>query len=239
MADSPVDQGAVVCIPTYNERENIERIVPAVLEQVPDANVLVIDDNSPDQTGKLADSIAKEDSRVHVLHRAGKEGLGRAYLAAFEWALSKKYKYIIEFDADFSHNPQYLPIMLSHLERNDVVVGSRRVPGGGVENWSLPRRIISGGGSLYARTVLGVPVKDLTGGFNGFRASTLETIDYQSIGAAGYTFQIEIKYRYVKAGLRLFEMPIIFPDRKHGTSKMSSSIFAEAMLAVWKLRLGL
>ncbi|MCP4675062.1 MAG: polyprenol monophosphomannose synthase [Deltaproteobacteria bacterium] len=239
MTDAKTGSGVLVCIPTYNERENIELIVPRVLQELAGANVLVIDDNSPDGTGDLADEMAARDERVHVLHREEKQGLGRAYIAGFGWALERDYQYIIEFDADFSHNPVYLPEMAARLERSDVVVGSRRVPGGGVKNWSFSRRLVSLGGSLYARAILGISVKDLTGGFNGFRRSALETIDFRTIEATGYAFQLEIKYRAVKRGLKVEEMPIIFPDRTRGTSKMSSKIFREALMAVWKLRLGL
>ena len=174
---------------------------------------------------------------MHVLHRAGKEGLGRAYLAAFEWALARDYQKIFEFDADFSHDPKYLPGFVQALDTADVVVGSRRVSGGGVENWGPSRRLISWGGSVYARTVLGVPVKDLTGGFNGFRREALLAIDYSTILAKGYVFQVEIKYRCCKRGLNVVELPIVFPDRERGLSKMSSNIFTEAMLGVLRLRL--
>ncbi len=229
----------LVCIPTYNEKENIRRIVPAVLEAIPAGEILVIDDNSPDGTGSLADELAAEDRRVHVLHRAGKEGLGRAYIAGFNWALTHGYDRIIEFDADFSHNPAYLGEMVERLERADVVVGSRRVPGGGVVNWSLSRRLVSFAGSLYAGVVLGVPIKDLTGGFNGFRRETLERVDFNRIESHGYAFQIEIKYLAHKQGLRVEEMPIVFPDRERGQSKMSVVVFGEAMWSVLRLRLGL
>lgn len=239
MNDKPTGSGALVCIPTYNEKENITRITPRVLEEVPQANVLIIDDNSPDGTGDLADQLSASDDRVKVLHRPGKEGLGRAYIAGFRWALDSGYKYVIEFDADFSHNPKYLPEMVSRLERSDMVIGSRRVPGGGVENWSLMRRFVSNGGSIYARMVLGVPIKDLTGGFNGFRREALEIIDFETVRASGYAFQLEIKFRASRRGLKIEEMPIIFPDRTRGDSKMSGRIFREAMIAVWKLRLGL
>ncbi len=226
----------LICIPTYNERENIEQIVPAVLSQVPAASILIIDDNSPDGTGTLADRLAADDERVHVLHRQDKEGLGKAYIAGFQWGIARKFDYLIEFDADFSHNPKYLPQMIDRLGNADVVIGSRRVAGGGVENWSLSRKLISQCGSIYARTVLGIPVYDLTGGFNGFRQSALRTIHFESIQASGYMFQIEIKYRAVKQGLNIIEMPIIFPDRVRGTSKMSGRIFGEALIAVIKLR---
>lgn len=238
MNESISGEKTLVCIPTYNERENLERIVPAVLGELPGAHVLVIDDNSPDGTGQIADRMSAGDERVHVLHRECKEGLGRAYIAGFSWGIERTYDKIIEFDADFSHNPVYLPEMTKRLESADVVVGSRRVPGGGVENWSMTRRLVSLGGSLYARSVLGVPIRDLTGGFNGFKRRALEVIDFQSIGASGYAFQIEIKYRACLRGLKVEEMPIIFPDRQLGNSKMSRAIFAEALLAVLKLKFG-
>ncbi|MBL4637292.1 MAG: polyprenol monophosphomannose synthase [Kofleriaceae bacterium] len=229
--------GAIICIPTFNERENLPLIVPAVLEALPEANILVVDDNSPDGTGDLADEIANQDSRVHVLHREGKKGLGKAYLAAFEWALERDYEFIFEFDADFSHKPEYLPGLLELLRTEaDVVVGSRRIAGGGVENWGLSRRFISWGGSLYARTILGVSVRDLTGGFNGFRRDALEKIGLEDVSSTGYCFQVELKYRACQAGLKVVESPIIFPDRVRGVSKMSGEIVYEAVSKVWKLR---
>ena len=236
MSDNPTGEGALICIPTYNEKENVEKIVPAVLDVLPSASVLIIDDNSPDGTGALGDALASGDDRVHVLHREEKEGLGKAYLAGFAWALKNNYEYVVEFDADFSHNPEYLPRMIRLLGTNDMVIGSRRVPGGGTENWGVGRRFVSFAGSLYARAVLGVGVKDLTGGFNGFRRKALEKLQLDTIGTSGYGFQIEIKYRAVKSGLKVMEMPIIFRDREQGVSKMSTGIFAEAMVQVIKLR---
>lgn len=230
-------RGALICIPTYNEAENLPRIVPAVLEAVPEAHVLVVDDGSPDGTGKIADDLAARDPRVHVLHRAGKEGLGKAYLAAFAWALARDYAYVFELDADFSHDPKYLPGFCRRLaDGADVVIGSRRVPGGGVENWGAARRLISWGGSFYARTVLGVPVRDLTGGFNGFRREALLRLDLDRVQSSGYCFQIELKYRAIRQGLRVVEAPIVFPDRVLGQSKMSGRIFLEALTHVWRLR---
>jgi dolichol-phosphate mannosyltransferase len=234
-------QGALICIPTYNEAENLPLIVAAVREQVPQAQILVVDDNSPDGTGALADGLATEHPGVvHVLHRTAKEGLGRAYMAAFEWAMARDYAFIFEFDADFSHNPAYLPPFIATLRSGeaDVLVGSRRVAGGGVENWSASRRFISWGGSMYARVILGVSVKDLTGGFNGFRREVVEYLLGSDVDATGYAFQIELKYRALKAGFCVVERPIIFPDRTRGESKMSSDIFKEAMVRVWKLRFG-
>lgn len=237
MASEHSGAGALICIPTYNEAENLPLIVPAVLAAVPEAHVLVADDASPDGTGALADALAAADPRVHVLHRQGKEGLGKAYLAAFAWALERDYRYVFEFDADFSHDPGYLPGFVGTLaEEADMVVGSRRIPGGGVENWGALRRFISWGGSVYARTILQVPTRDLTGGFNGFRREVLERIGLDQVTSTGYCFQIELKYRAIKHGFRVVERPIVFPDRVRGVSKMSGSIFMEAVVQVWKLR---
>ncbi len=238
MTETATGKRVLVCIPTFNERENIALIVTAVLKQVPQAHILVIDDNSPDGTGALADGIADRDERVFVLHRPSKQGLGRAYIAGFKWALARDYQRIVEFDADFSHDPAVLPTLLTRLERADVVIGSRRVPGGGVKNWGPLRRFVSWGGSVYAKTLLGIPINDLTGGFNGFNRQTLEQLDLDTIESSGYAFQIEIKYRLYCLGLRIEEIPITFADRSRGTSKMSSKIFAEAMWTVLKLRIG-
>lgn len=237
MTESAPGEGTLVCIPTYDEAENLPRIVPAVLDALPAAHVLVIDDDSPDGTGELADGLAARDPRVHVLHRRGKDGLGKAYLAGFAWALGRDYHQVFEFDADFSHDPKYLPGFVARLGHDaDVVVGSRRIPGGGVQNWGPLRRFISWGGSLYARVVLGVPIRDLTGGFNGFRREVLERIGLDHVRSTGYCFQIELKYRAVRAGLRVVELPIVFPDRVAGRSKMSGEIFWEAVRQVWRLR---
>ncbi|MBN2359854.1 MAG: polyprenol monophosphomannose synthase [Deltaproteobacteria bacterium] len=228
---------AVVLMPTYNERENLPAIVDEVLHTVP-VDMLIIDDNSPDGTGELADGIAAKEPRVQVLHRPGKQGLGRAYIDGFRWALERDYRYIFEMDADFSHQPRFLPDFLREIESADVVLGSRWVAGGGVENWSLTRKLISRGGSLYARTILGLGIKDLTGGFKCFRREVLQAIDLDSIQAAGYGFQIEMTYRCARQGFRIKETPIVFPDRKVGASKMSRKIFVEALGMVWKLRFG-
>jgi len=228
---------ALVCIPTYNERDNLEGIVGAVLAADSRVEVLVVDDNSPDGTGDLADTLAVRDSRVHVLHRQRKEGLGRAYLAAFAWALERPYHYILEMDADWSHPPRYLPGLLDRAEAGaDLVLGSRYVAGGGTVNWGLARRLISRGGSLYARTVLGLPVRDLTGGFKCFRRRVLEAMDFAAVHSTGYAFQIELTYRAFKNGFRVEEMPIVFEDRRVGQSKMSRRIVLEALGMVWKLR---
>ncbi len=226
-----------VILPTYNEAENLERIVAAVLEQLPPSRrILIVDDNSPDGTGEIADRLA-EDESVVVLHRQRKEGLGPAYLAGFRVALDGGAQRIVEMDADFSHDPSYLPALIGATERADLAIGSRYVPGGGITDWGPMRRFISRGGSAYARVALGLPVKDLTGGFKCFRRIVLETIDLDTIEARGYAFQVETTYRAIKAGFRVVEVPIVFRDRTDGTSKMSKAIVAEAMWRVPAMRL--
>jgi len=218
---------ALVCIPTYNERDNLEGIVQAVLAADSRTDVLVVDDNSPDRTGDLADALVAREPRVHVLHRERKEGLGRAYLAAFGWALQRPYAYVLEMDAE----------LLDRAEAGvDLVLGSRYVPGGGTVNWGWARRAISRGGSLYARAVLGLPVRDLTGGFKCFRRQVLESIDLAAVKSTGYAFQIELTYRTYRKGFRVEEVPIVFEDRRVGQSKMSRRIVVEALTMVWKLR---
>lgn len=235
---APDGEGLLICIPTYNEAENLARIVPAALEALPKAHVLVIDDASPDGTGDLADGLAANHPQIHVLHRAQKEGLGRAYVAGFHWALQRDYRFVMQFDADFSHRPEHLPAIFDGLREADLVIGSRRVAGGGIENWSLPRRALSWGGSFYARTVLGVSIQDLTGGFNAYRREVLEAVGLDDLETTGYAFQVELKYRAVQAGFRALELPIIFPDRVAGYSKMGPGIIKEAMTTVIRLRLG-
>jgi len=228
---------ALVCIPTYNERENVESIVRAVLAADPRVDVLVVDDASPDGTGALADALAKESPRVHVLHRAGKAGLGKAYLAAFDWALQRNYSFVLEMDADFSHDPAYLPTLLDRASTDaDLVLGSRWVKGGGTRNWGIGRQLISRGGSFYARTILGLGIRDLTGGYKCFRAEVLRAIDLPSVSSSGYGFQIELTYRALKKGFRVVEVPIVFEDRRVGQSKMSKAIVLEALAMVWKIR---
>ena len=226
--------GTWLILPTYDEAENLERIVRAALPQLaeasPEPHVLVVDDRSPDGTGAIADRLAAELPEVEVLHRGAKEGLGRAYLAGFGHALDRGADQVIEMDADFSHDPADLPRLLR--EDADLVLGSRYVPGGGVENWGLFRRALSRGGSLYARAILGVPIHDLTGGYKCFRRATLEGIDYANTHADGYGFQIELTYRAYKAGYRVREIPIVFRDREEGTSKMTARI---ALEAIWKV----
>jgi dolichol-phosphate mannosyltransferase len=230
---------ALIVVPTYNERDNVEEVVERFLAAAPEAELLFVDDNSPDGTGELLDQLAAADARVHVLHRAGKLGLGTAYLDGFRWGLARGFDYLLEMDADFSHDPQYLPELLRLArEGADVVIGSRYVEGGGTENWGAGRKLISRGGSFYARTVLGVKVRDVTAGFICWRRRALEAIDLDAIKSNGYSFQIEMKYRAIRAGLTLVETPIIFVDRRVGKSKMSRAIFLEALGMVWKLRLG-
>ena len=224
-------------VPTYNEALNIERLVIEVLGQGPQFDVLVVDDGSPDGTGDLVAAMAALTPRVQLIRRAGKLGLGSAYVAGFREGLRQGYRYLCEMDADFSHQPRYLPVLLAVAERAaDVALGSRNVPGGRVENWSWVRKLISKGGSLYARTLLGMPVRDCTGGFKCFRAGVLQQIDLDSIGSNGYAFQVEMNYRCHQAGFRLHELPITFPDRVAGQSKMSQQIVWEAAAMVLKLR---
>lgn len=230
-----------VVMPTYNEADNIEGITQAVLGELErhapgDHALLVVDDSSPDGTGEIADRLALERPAIQVLHRTAKTGLGHAYLAGFEKALEGGAEFVFEMDADFSHDPGYLGDLLSAAENADVVLGSRYVSGGGVENWGLLRKVISRGGGIYARLILGVGVRDLTGGFKCIRRQVLEGIDLQSVRAEGYVFQIEVTYRALLAGFRVVEVPIVFRDRTQGVSKMSSRIALEAMLSVPALR---
>lgn len=228
---------ALVIIPTYNELENLKPITDAVLAVDPRVDVLVCDDNSPDGTGRLADELAAKNERIQVLHREKKEGLGRAYLAAFRWALERQYRFIIEMDADFSHDPRFLPKLIDTAANEaDLALGSRYVEGGGTVNWGVGRQLISQGGSLYARTILGVGIRDLTGGFKCFNRRVLEAIDLDTIQSSGYGFQIELTYRALKKGFTVKEIPIVFEDRRVGQSKMSRKIFVEAASMVWKLR---
>lgn len=232
----------VIVLPTYNERENLRHAL-ARIREVADGHglqlhTLIVDDNSPDGTGELADQLAAETPDVSVMHRAGKEGLGKAYIAGFRQALDLGATRIFEMDADLSHDATYLPHFLRLIDQGaDLVLGSRYVKGGGVENWSLSRRIISRCGCLYAQAILGLPLRDLTGGFKCFRSTVLEAIDFDDIDTRGYGFQIEMTYRAYKMGFKVAELPIIFVDRKVGESKMSNDIVIEAMKNVWKLRL--
>jgi len=229
----------LIITPTYNEIENLETFVEGVFEHMPETDILVIDDASPDGTGDLADRLAKAEERVHVVHREGKQGLGTAYRAGFAWALERDYRLVFEMDTDLSHDPVYLPLFVRALEDDaDLVIGSRNVPGGSVEGWGPLRHFISKGGSIYSRTVLGVKVKDLTSGYKGFRRRVLETLDWDAFQSEGFFFQVETNYRALKAGFTIREVPIVFRDRTAGTSKMSGAIFVEALLKMWQLRLG-
>jgi dolichol-phosphate mannosyltransferase len=230
---------AVLCLPTYNERENLEQMVDAlgsVLDTELD-RVLVIDDGSPDGTGEIADRLASELPWVAVLHRETKEGIGPAYVAGFRWALAEDAELVLEMDCDFSHDPADVPRLIAATADAELVLGSRYVPGGGTANWGLLRRLVSRGGCIYAQVILGLGVRDLTGGFKCFRRAALEAIDLDALSAHGYAFQIETTYRVKRAGLRVTEVPITFVERRAGASKMTGSIVAEAMWRVPLLRL--
>jgi dolichol-phosphate mannosyltransferase len=236
---APATGPAWLVLPTYNEAENVEAFVAAALEKLPSsAQVLIVDDSSPDGTGEIAERLAERHENVDVLHRQYKEGLGPAYIAGFRHALAAGADLVLEMDSDFSHDPAYLPRLLEAAETADVVLGSRYVPGGGVSDWGPLRKAISRGGSAYARLVLGVDVMDLTGGFKCFRREVLEAIDLDSVQARGYAFQVEMTYRAIKLGFKVVEVPIVFRDRRAGSSKMDRSIVAEAVWQVPLLRLG-
>lgn len=228
---------ALIIIPTYNERENIESLLERIFAYVPSAEVLIVDDNSPDGTGAIADQAAARDPRVHVMHRAGKQGLGSAYVAGFRYALERDYEAIFEMDADFSHNPESLPVFLRELENADLVLGSRYLNGVTVVNWPIKRLILSYSANTYSRIITGMRVKDLTGGYKCFRRRVLEAIDWERVRSDGYAFQIEITFKAWRKGFRIREIPIVFVDRKAGESKMSRRIVYEAAWMVWRLRL--
>ena len=229
-ADSPIGQ-VLVIIPTYNESQNIESITTRLRKAVPDAHVLIADDNSPDGTGDIADRLASGDDHVHVMHRTGKEGLGAAYLAGFGWGLEHGFDVLVQHDADGSHQPEELPRLLDAIaDGADMVKGSRWVPGGSVVNWPKSRELISKGGSLWTRAWLGIPVKDATGGFNAFRADTLRGIGLDEVASAGYCFQIDMVWRAIKRGYTVVEVPIEFVEREFGDSKMSRNIVVEALI---------
>jgi dolichol-phosphate mannosyltransferase len=227
----------LVVTPTYNEKENLARFVAALRATLPDADLLVVDDSSPDGTGELADELAAKDMHVRVLHRPGKLGLGTAYVQAFTRGLAEGYDRFFEMDADLSHDVRYLPDFVRALDEGfDVVIGSRNIPGGGVEGWGFGRHVMSKGGSLYSRTILGLPVYDLTSGYKAFSRRALEAIALGEVTSNGYSFQIEMTYRAVLHGMRVKEVPIVFVDRTAGRSKMSRRIFVEAIGMVWKMR---
>lgn len=228
----------LVLIPTYNEREALPSILERLRTQVPDVDVVVIDDNSPDGTGEIADGFAERDSRIHVLHRAGKHGLGRAYLHGFRWALDRGYDVLVEMDADGSHQPEHLHSILTALDAADVVIGSRWVRGGAVHNWPWHRKALSVGGNLYTKVLLGMPVNDATAGFRAYRASALESIRLDDVASQGYCFQVDLTRRAVRAGLTVREVPIIFVEREVGVSKMSPDVARESLVSItrWGLR---
>jgi|ERR1035437_145228 dolichol-phosphate mannosyltransferase len=228
----------VVLIPTYNERENISLIVSRLRAAVPEVDILVLDDNSPDGTGAVADRLAADDGQVRVLHRTSKEGLGMAYLAGFGWALERDYDVMVEMDADGSHQPEQLPSLLLALADADVVLGSRWVPGGSVVNWPVHRKVLSVGGNLYVRVLLGMPIGDATGGYRAYRASALKTLDLEQVASQGYCFQVDLVWRAIRAGLRVVEVPITFVERTIGDSKMSQDIVNESLrsITVWGAR---
>lgn len=232
----PLGRIAVI-IPTYNERANIEQTAGRIRRAVPDADLLVVDDNSPDGTGEIAGKLAAEDGHVHVLHREEKAGLGAAYIAGFRWALAEGYDVLVEMDADGSHQAEELPLLLDALKNADLVLGSRWVAGGTVRNWPKSRELLSRGGNTYARLMLGIGLKDATGGYRAYRASTLRTIGLDEVESQGYCFQIDLAMRAIRAGLRVVEVPITFVERVHGTSKMSRAIVLEALwrVTVWGL----
>jgi dolichol-phosphate mannosyltransferase len=228
----------LIIIPTYNEYENLQPLLRSIFSYATNVDILIVDDNSPDGTGELADQFHEEDSRVQVIHRTGKLGLGTAYVAGFQYAISHGYDAAFEMDADFSHDPQYLPNFLQAIENADLVIGSRYIPGGATPNWSLTRRLISGCGNIFARFMLGIPVYDCTAGYRCYRREVLESIDLDSIQSQGYAFQVELAYRVMKQGFVIVETPIVFMDRRVGKSKMSRKIVAEAFLYVLRTRLG-
>jgi dolichol-phosphate mannosyltransferase len=227
---------AIISIPTYNERDNIANLVRDIQRVVSDVDILIIDDNSPDGTGQIADQLAARDPSIHVMHRPGKMGLGTAYVAGFRYAIERGYDLVFEMDADFSHNPTYLPQFLALAENADLVIGSRYIKGGGTPNWSPLRKFISGGGNIFARAVLGIPIHDCTGGYRCYRTAALRTLNLGAIRAQGYAFQVEMAYNFWKSGFRIRETPIIFEDRRVGSSKMSRKIFIEAFLWVVRTR---
>ncbi|HLX59259.1 MAG TPA: polyprenol monophosphomannose synthase [Ktedonobacteraceae bacterium] len=228
----------LIIIPTYNEYDNLRPLLQQIGTYASASDILIVDDNSPDGTGKLADEIHAQNAQVNVLHRAGKLGLGTAYIAGFKYAIECQYDAAFEMDADFSHDPRYLPDFLREIEHADLVIGSRYIQGGGTPNWSLLRRFISGGGNVFARFMLGIPVHDCTAGYRCYKRSVLESIDLDTVESQGYAFQVELAYRVYKHGYKIVETPIIFLDRRVGKSKMSRKIFIEGFTWVIRARFG-
>lgn len=226
----------LICVPTYNERENVSALVPAILKQCPDVHILIIDDNSPDKTGELVQEMMKQCPELFLLSRPGKQGLGKAYLAGFEWGLNQNYELIVEMDADFSHRPEDLKNIITAAQKADFVIGSRYVAGGGTQNWGVLRKMISVGGSIYSRFILGFPFHDWTGGFNAWKSQVLREIKLNEVQSEGYSFQIELKYRAAQKKFNGIEVPIMFEDRRVGQSKMGLHIVIEALWRVWNLK---
>lgn len=234
---APLGAGALIVVPTYNERSNLKALVTAALAAAPAAELLIVDDASPDGTGALADALCGEDARVHVLHRTGKRGLGTAYVDGFHWGLARRFERFVEMDADFSHDPGQLCRLLQALDAGAALaIGSRGVPGGAIAGWGVGRLLLSRGGSAYSRAVLGVRVRDLTTGYKAFTRAALERLELDSVRSNGYAFQIELTFRALRAGLTVVEVPITFVDRRVGQSKMDRRIFVEAVTVVWRLR---
>ena len=233
-----------IAIPTYNEKENIKDLLESIKTTLSsiniDTTIIIIDDNSPDGTGKIVDLLSRgldsPNFHIKVIHRPRKMGLASAYIDAFKKAIAERYDFVLSMDADFSHKPEYIPVLLKEIQTHDLVIASRNIKGGGVENWSLLRKIISKGGSLYSRIILGIPIKDFTGGFNMYKRQVLEKIKLDTIKSEGYSFQIEMKYRSVKNGFSFIEFPIIFPNRRLGKAKMSTKIVLEAFVRVWQIK---
>jgi dolichol-phosphate mannosyltransferase len=231
-----MDNSLLIIIPTYNEIENIVSLVEEVFSRVPNTHILVVDDNSPDGTAAAVEKIAVNKPELYILKRGGKQGLASAYIDGFKWGIPRGYDIFLEMDADFSHNPEYIPEMLEQIKTYDVVIGSRNIKGGAVDGWSALRNMISKGGSLYSRIVLSCPIMDLTGGFNMWRKSALDKVGLDGIISKGYSFQVEMKSKAYHYGCTVKEIPILFPDRKHGSSKMSKKIFLEALVNMWKIK---
>ncbi len=225
---------SLIIIPTYNEKENINRLIPEILKYLPNTHILFIDDNSPDGTADTIKTLQRTNPKLHLLERPGKLGLGSAYIQGFKWALKREYEFIFEMDGDFSHHPKYLPKLLEVARTHDLALGSRYIKDGGVENWPVHRKLLSLGGSFYSRTLLGLPYKDLTGGFKCFRRKVLQSLNLDQIQSEGYCFQVELTYRAHQKGFKISEVPIIFSERQHGKSKISKKIVLEAL---WKIPL--
>ncbi len=227
----------LIITPTYNEQDNLPMFVESLHQVMPHAEVLIVDDASPDGTGALAERMAAKDARMHVLHRAGKLGIGSAYVEGFRWALVRDYDIVCQMDTDLSHDPKHLPAFVLAIEQGaDIVLGSRNIHGGRVEGWGLGRHLLSKGGSLYSRVILGLPIRDLTSGYKAFHKRALQKLPLDTVHSEGYAFQIEMTYRAIQQGLRVVESPIVFVDRRAGQSKMSGKIFWEAIFVVWRLR---